>query len=85
MRDGDPIHAVVNALAHIHIETAWLIEERFLSRVAAAATLTGGGVLGIHLVFHSRARQQRSVEYAFDQQAANEVKGNQLGEAGKNA
>ena len=48
-----PFHAVVNAIAHIHIETPWLPEERFVAGGAAAVAVAGGLLLGIRLRFHN--------------------------------
>ena len=39
-------HAVVNAIAHIHIETTRLTKERFVAGGAAAIAVAGGVVLG---------------------------------------
>ena len=75
------IHAVVNAIAHIHVKPPRLTKERFVAGGAAAVPVTGGVVLGIRLRFHNHAPQQRTRGLAFDQQAADELGGNQLGGA----
>ena len=77
------LHAVVNAIAHIHIETPWLPEERFVAGGAAAIAMAGGVVLGIRLRFHHHAPEQAAVCLAFRQQAADELGGDQLGRAGE--
>ena len=77
------IHAVVNAIAHIHIETPWLTKERFVAGAAAAIAVAGGVVLGIRLRFHNHAPQQLAIRLALHQQAADELGGNLLGGAGE--
>ena len=46
------IHAVVNAMAHIHIEAPWLTKERFVAGGAAAGAVASGVALGLRLGFH---------------------------------
>ena len=75
------IHAVVDAIAHIHIETPWLTEERFVAGGAAAIAVAGGLLLGIRLGFHNHAPKQLATLLAFHQPAANQVGGNDLGGA----
>ena len=77
------LHAVMNAIAHIHVKPPRLTKERFVAGATAAVPVTGGVVLGIRLRFHNHAPQQRTRGLAFDQQAADEVGGNLLGGAGK--
>ena len=77
------LHAVVNAIAHIHIETPWLTKERFVAGGAAAIAVAGGVVLGIRLCFHNRAPKDVAIGLAFHQQAADQVGGNLLGGAGE--
>jgi hypothetical protein len=76
---------VVNAVAHIHIETPWLTEERFVAGGAAAIAVTGGLLLGICLRFHKYAPQQLAIGLAFHQQTADELGGDQLSWAGEEA
>ncbi len=45
--------------------------------------MAGGLLLGIRLCFHNRAPKDVAIGLAFDQQAANEVRGNLLGGAGE--
>ena len=77
------IHAVVNAIAHIHVKPPRLTKERFVAGGAATVAVTGGVVLGIRLRFHNRAPQEAAIGLAFHQKATDEVGGNQLGRAGE--
>jgi hypothetical protein len=52
------VHAVVNAIAHIHIKTPWLTKKCFVAGGAAAIPVADGVVLGICLRFHNHAPQQ---------------------------
>ncbi len=72
---------MVNAIAHIHIETPWLTKERFVAGAAAAIAVAGGLLLGIRLRFHNRAPQQLAIRLALHQQAADEVGSDLLGGA----
>ena len=74
---------MVNAVAHIDIKAPRLTKERFIAGGAAAVPVAGGVILGIRFRFHNHAPQQRARGLAFDQQAADEVGGNQLGGAGE--
>ena len=80
---GHHVHAVVNAITHIDIKPPWLTKERFVARGAAAVAVAGGVVLGIRLRFDNHPPEQLAIGLAFHQQAANEVRGNLLGGAGK--
>ena len=59
------IHAVVDAIAHIHIKTPRLTKERFVAGGAAAIAVAGGVVLGIRLGFHHHTPKQPSIRLAF--------------------
>jgi len=72
---------VVNAIAHIHIETPRLTKQGFVAGGAAAVAVAGGLLLGIRLRFHHHAPQQLAIGLAFHQQAADELGGNELGGA----
>ena len=76
-------HAVVNAIADIHIKPPRLTKERFVAWGATAEAVAGGVVLGIRLGFHHHAPEQAAVCLAFHQQATDEVGGDQLGGAGE--
>ena len=82
LRHGS-LDAVVNAIAHIHIETPWLTKERFVAGGAVAIAVAGRFLLGIRLRFHNHAPQQLAMLLAFHQQAADEVGGDLLGGAGE--
>jgi len=75
------LHAVVNAIAHIHIKPPRLTKQRFVAGAAAAMPVTGGLALAIRLRFHNRAPKEVAIGLAFHQQAANELGGNLLGGA----
>ena len=72
------IHAVVDAIADIHIEATWLTKKRLIAGGAAAVTVTSGIVLGISLRFHDHAPEQAAVCLAFHQPAAHQIGGNNL-------
>ncbi len=74
---------MVNAIAHIHIETPWLTKERFVAGGAAAIAVAGGVVLGIRFGFNHHAPEQAAVLLAYHQQATNQVGGDQRGRAGE--
>jgi len=74
---------VVNAIAHIHIETPRLTKQGFVAGGAAAVAVAGGLLLGIRLRFHHHAPQQLAIFLALHQQAADELGGNLLGGAGE--
>ena len=74
---------MVDAVAHIHIETPWLTKERFVAGGAAAEAVAGGVVLGIRLGFNHHAPKQAAILLVFHQQATDEVGGDQLGRAGE--
>jgi len=74
---------VVNAIAHIHIETPRLPKQRFVAGGAAAVAVAGGLLLGIRLGFHHHAPQQLPSGLALHQQAADQLGGNLLGGAGE--
>ncbi len=80
---GHHIHAVVNAIAHIHIETPRLAKQGVVARRAAAIAVAGGVVLGIRLRFHNHAAQQVAIGLALHQQAANQLGGDDFGGAGE--
>ena len=69
---------MVNAVAHIHIETPWLTKQRFVAGRAASVAVAGGVILGIRLRFHNHAPQQLAIRLAFHQQAADELGGDDL-------
>ena len=73
-----PFHAVVNAIAHIHIETPRLTKQGFVAGGAAAVAVAGGVVLGIRLRFHHNTPERGAVVLAFHQPAANQHRGNDL-------
>jgi len=75
------IHAVVNAIAHIHIKPPRLTKESFVAGGAAAVAVAGGLVLRIRLRFHKYAPQQFAIFLAFHKQAADELGGDHLGGA----
>ena len=77
------LHAVVNAITHIHIKPPRLTKERFVAWGAAAEAVAGGVVLGIRLGFNHHTPKQAAVLLAFHQQATNQVGGDQLGGAGE--
>jgi len=77
------LHAVVHAIAHIHVKAPRLTKERFIAGSAAAIPVAGGLLLGIRLRFHHHAPQQLASGLAFHQQAADELRGNLLGKAGE--
>jgi len=54
-----------------------------VARRAAAIPMAGGHLLGIHLRFHNHTPQQLPTGLAFQQQAADELGGDQLGGAGE--
>jgi len=72
---------VVNAIAHIHIETPRLTKQGFVAGGAAAVAVAGRLLLGIRLHFHNHAPQQLAIGLAFHQQAADQLGGDQLGGA----
>jgi len=74
---------VVNAVAHIHIETPRLTKQRFVTGGAAAVAVAGGVVLRIRLRFHNHTPQQLASFLALHQQAADELGGDDLGRAGE--
>ena len=74
---------MVNAIAHIHIETPRLTKQRVIAGGAAAVAVAGGLLLGIRLRFHNHAPQLLAIRFAFHQQAADEFGGNLLGGAGE--
>ena len=63
--------------------TTRLTKERFVAGATAAVPVTGGVVLRIRLRFHNHAPQQRTRGLAFHQQAANQLRGDDLGGAGE--
>jgi len=74
---------VVDAEAHIHIETPRLTKQGFVAGGAAAVAVAGGLLLGIRLGFHHHARHQLSIRLAFHQQAADQLRRNLHGGAGE--
>ena len=77
------IHAVMNAIAHIHIETPRLPKQGFIAGGAAAVAVAGRVVLRIRLRFHDHTPQQLAIGLPFHQQAADELRCNLLGWAGE--
>jgi hypothetical protein len=76
---------VVNAIAHIHIETPWLAKERFVAGGAAAIAVASRLLLRIRLRIHNHAPEQLAIGLTFHQQEADEVGSNLLGGAGEEA
>ena len=74
---------MVNAIAHIDVETPRLTKQGFIAGAAAPMPVAGGLVLRIRLRFHNHAPQEVAIGLAFHQQAADEVGGNNLGGAGE--
>ena len=74
---------MVDAIAHIHIETPWLTKERFVAGGAAAVAVARRLILGIRLGFHHHAPERAAILLVFHQQATDEVGGDQLGRAGE--
>ncbi len=68
---------MVNAVDHIDVTTPWITNERFATRIAAAAAVAGGGGVlgGIRLGFHNHPTEQAAVLLAFHHQATHEVGG----------
>jgi len=77
------IHAVVNAIAHIHIKPPRLPKQRFVAGGVAVMPVAGGLLLGPRLRFHHHAPQQLAIGLALHQQAADQLGGNELGGAGE--
>jgi len=77
------LHAVVNAIAHIHIKPPRLTKQRFVAGGAATVAVAGGFLLGIRLRFHNHTPQQLAIRLPFHQQAADELGCNLLGGAGE--
>jgi len=77
------IHAVVNAIAHIHIKPPRLPKQRFVAGGAAAIAVADGLLLGIRLRFHHHTPKQAAIVLAFHQQAADELGCNLHGGAGE--
>ena len=73
---------MVNAVAHIDIQTPRLTKQGFVAGAAAAMPVAGGLSLGIRLRFHNHAPQQLASGMVLHQQATDEVGGNLLGGAG---
>ncbi len=80
---GRPLSAVVDAIAHIDVETPWLAKQGFVAGAAAPMPVAGGLGLAIRVRFHNRAPEQLAIGLAFHQQAANQLGGNLLGGASK--
>ena len=80
------LHAVVNAITHIHIKPPRLTKQGFVAGAAAAAITVAGRLgLAIRLRFHNHAPQQLASGLALHQQAADEVGCDQLCGAGEEA
>ena len=69
---------MVDAIAHIDVKTSWLTKERLVAGGAAAIAVASGVVLGIRLRFHHHTPEQAAVVLAFHQQAANQLRSNDL-------
>ena len=74
---------MVNAMAHLHIETPWLTKQRFFAGAAAAMPVASGLALAIRLRFHDHARQQLAIGLPFHQQVADADGGDLLSRAGE--
>jgi len=74
---------MVNAIAHIDIPMPWVPKQGFVAGGAAAIPVAGGLLLGIRLRFQKYAPQQLAIGLAFNQQAADQLGGNELGGAGE--
>ena len=72
---------MVNAIAHIDVKPPRLTKQGFVAGGAAAIAVAGGVVLGIRLRFHNHTPQQLAIRLAFHQQAADELRGDDLGGA----
>jgi hypothetical protein len=77
------VYAVVNAIAHIDVKAPRLTKQGFVAGGAAAVAVAGGVVLGIRFRFHNHAPQQLASGLALHQQAADELRGDDLGRAGE--
>jgi hypothetical protein len=74
---------VVNAIAHIDVEAPRLPKQGFVAGGAAAVTVAGGFALAIRLSFHDHAPEQLAIGLALYQQAADQLRGDDLGGAGE--
>jgi hypothetical protein len=77
------VDAVVYPIAHIHTKPPRLTKQGFVARGAAAMPVAGGVALAIRLRFHNHAPEQPAIRLAFYQQAADELRGDDLGGAGE--
>ena len=82
LRQGS-LDAIVNAIAHIDVKTPRLTKQRFVAGAAAAVAVAGGLVLRIRLRFHNHAPQQLAFGLALHKLAADQLGGDDVGEAGE--
>ena len=68
------LHAVMNAIAHIHIEMPRLTKQCFVAWGAASVAMASRVVLRIRLRFDNHAQQQSSIRLSFHQYAAHQVR-----------
>ena len=75
---GDHVHAVVDAIADIHIKTPWRSKQGFILGRPPSKTVTSRVVLGVRLRFHDYAPKQTSIGLAFHQPAAHQIRSHDL-------
>jgi hypothetical protein len=74
---------VVNAIAHIHIETPRLTKQRFVAGGAAPVPVAAWLLLAIRLRFHIHAPQQLAIGLGFHQEATDQLRCHHLSGAGE--
>lgn len=63
------LHAVVDAIAHIHVKMTWRPKQRFVLGGAAAISMASGFVLGIGLRFNNHTPKQAESAIAIAKEA----------------